>query len=492
MVRRIGGGLCAALGVLVCSNAYADVWIWHDSVLERRDENGALVTTIAQAFGAPLGELVRHGEVDPATGNIWLVLRNFEPNQPPITVRVLGLTPNGEEIWQHTETGTPAPPGHLHKEPSFAIDPGRRGIWVLRSVNPPTSINLEAVLYDQVSGAQIARVNGLGSARDVAVGADGAVWITVGTSSGNNRWIRLMGTTQELEGYRVIGNVGPHHRTLTFAGPHQRFLTGDRADGSLYFQMSTRNSQTGAWSRVVVKHGAKGQELSRHSTPILERDGPVSGIGIDPRDRSVYFATGFTRATVVHLSPGGEELGRMSAREHVTSLIFDAEDSFPWIGHMPDVDDDQAFDAPTILRKLDPALTGASVVDVEYPGLMFVIGAAAPAPGSLEVTVDVQPQDASDVVTVVGDAEVRVALLSSASFDPLQVDPRSIRFGTWRVLARSHWARDVNGDGVADLVATFATRSTGIKCGDTAAPLTGRTYHGDRLFATGSLRTRCE
>jgi hypothetical protein len=49
----------------------------------------------------------------------------------------------------------------------------------------------------------------------------------------------------------------------------------------------------------------------------------------------------------------------------------------------------------------------------------------------------------------------------------------------------------VNGDGIVDLIVTFATQSTGIKCGDTAAPLTGRTFGAARVNGAGGLRTRC-
>lgn len=52
----------------------------------------------------------------------------------------------------------------------------------------------------------------------------------------------------------------------------------------------------------------------------------------------------------------------------------------------------------------------------------------------------------------------------------------TIRFGPAGAVVRWHWTRDVNRDGVADLVVTFKTRHTGIKCGDTAAPLTARTF----------------
>ena len=88
--------------------------------------------------------------------------------------------------------------------------------------------------------------------------------------------------------------------------------------------------------------------------------------------------------------------------------------------------------------------------------------------------------------------EVRVALLSSATFDALQVDVDTVRFGTTGAVVRSDWTRDVNRDGYTDLVVTFRTEHTGIRCGDTAAPLTAETHGGVEVHGTDFLRTKCK
>lgn len=60
--------------------------------------------------------------------------------EPPRIVRVLGVKPSGEEIWERTVTGV----GFI--APSIAVDPVRRGVWV---VGTETAT---AVLHDEETG----------------------------------------------------------------------------------------------------------------------------------------------------------------------------------------------------------------------------------------------------------------------------------------------------------------------------------------------------
>lgn len=84
-----------------------------------------------------------------------------------------------------------------------------------------------------------------------------------------------------------------------------------------------------------------------------------------------------------------------------------------------------------------------------------------------------------------------VAILSSATFDAADVDPESVLFGkTGTEAAPLHYAlEDVNGDGLPDLVLHFATRDTGIQCGDTSALLTGTLGGGGTFSGSDSIRT---
>lgn len=102
----------------------------------------------------------------------------------------------------------------------------------------------------------------------------------------------------------------------------------------------------------------------------------------------------------------------------------------------------------------------------------------------LEVEIDVLPGDPSNQVSL-DLKEIEVAILGSTTFDPLAM----LDLGTLRLRApdsataagvTSHpkhgfryEQRDVNGDGVLDLVLKFATSETGVQAGDTSLLLEG-------------------
>jgi PAS domain-containing protein len=460
------------------STAAADVWIVHDRVLERRDVDGEIVTTVSAPFGAPIGAIVDDGDIDPTTGNVWIASRELDEIGPQRTVRVLGVKPSGEGLWERAETGA------LFIEPSIAIDPSRQGVWVLRAVDPESSPAWEAVLFDQNTGDARATIRGLTGAVTVAVGADGALRIDA-----NGDWIRLEGSIEDLDGYEVVGSTGPHHRTFE-PDPEGEAVAVNRSDGSLYFVDQVSDPTQDILESYLVGFSADGAQLFRvrHGARTLWES--ITDIAIDTRDGSVYVSEGAAlnfNGSVSHVSPTGAELASAEYREHVNSITVDAEDSGVWIGHMPVVDDDEAFVAPMILRKLDSSLE--TELSVAFDSVVTVIGTA---PAALEISLDIEPQDKRNVVNLIPkNGEVRVALLSSTAFDALQVDLETVRFGTAGAVVRSHWTRDVNRDSHADLVVTFKTQHTGIKCGDTAAPLTAETHAGVAVHGTDFLRTKC-
>jgi hypothetical protein len=100
-----------------------------------------------------------------------------------------------------------------------------------------------------------------------------------------------------------------------------------------------------------------------------------------------------------------------------------------------------------------------------------------------EVTIDIKPgSDPNSIrLTGNGDARIAVAILGTATFDALQVDPATARLGTTSVAKRNNGtlfasAEDVNGDGRPDLVLHFE-RSQLISNGDLTAATTSLTLH---------------
>ena len=83
---------------------------------------------------------------------------------------------------------------------------------------------------------------------------------------------------------------------------------------------------------------------------------------------------------------------------------------------------------------------------------------------------------------------VRVAILSTSDFNAVQkIDAQTLTFGRTGIEASvvsCNHSRDVNHDGVRDLVCEFDVNETGLQSGDTIAILQGRTTEG--LFIRGS------
>ena len=129
----------------------------------------------------------------------------------------------------------------------------------------------------------------------------------------------------------------------------------------------------------------------------------------------------------------------------------------------------------------DPSLIQPSFTEDTF------VPAAAPGP---TVDVDVRLGSLSKGILATRGV-IRVGIHGSETFDALQIDPETLKFGPRGAAARA-WlseGRDINRDGFPDLVAVFRASDTGIECGDTAAELTGRTYLAAPFNGTGSFET---
>ncbi len=106
------------------------------------------------------------------------------------------------------------------------------------------------------------------------------------------------------------------------------------------------------------------------------------------------------------------------------------------------------------------------------------------------VMLDVQPGSPLATIAVGGAAVIRAAILSTDSFDATTVDPSTIRFGHAGTEAAPlrRTVQDVDHDGRNDLLLDFATRQTGLQCGDAAATLTAKTASGEDVEGADSIR----
>jgi hypothetical protein len=110
------------------------------------------------------------------------------------------------------------------------------------------------------------------------------------------------------------------------------------------------------------------------------------------------------------------------------------------------------------------------------------------------VTIDIKPGNKRNKLNPRSRGKIWAAVLSNTDtpFDPLQIKIRSVRFGPDGAKPNRHKVKDINRDGLGDLLLRFKIRRTGIKCGDTEATLTGKTFDGQAITGTDAIRTvRC-
>ena len=128
----------------------------------------------------------------------------------------------------------------------------------------------------------------------------------------------------------------------------------------------------------------------------------------------------------------------------------------------------------------------------EREGWAFLVVNEAFSP-FLTVTIDIKPGDPNNTINLNSRATILVAILSSAEFDALTVDPASLTLANARVVTTNRGTaitsiRDVDRDGRLDLVVHFRIEDLQLSPTDTEAILRGATFSGQRLRGADSVR----
>jgi len=123
---------------------------------------------------------------------------------------------------------------------------------------------------------------------------------------------------------------------------------------------------------------------------------------------------------------------------------------------------------------------------------VYVITVDAQA-STLEVTIDIMPHKSSNTIKSKGKGNIPVAILSTSDFDARAlIDKTSLTFGRTgeeaSLASCKRNRKDVNRDGLPDLICIFKTNLTGFQIGDTEGILKGRTVEGVLFEGHDSVR----
>jgi probable HAF family extracellular repeat protein len=111
----------------------------------------------------------------------------------------------------------------------------------------------------------------------------------------------------------------------------------------------------------------------------------------------------------------------------------------------------------------------------------------------ITVSINIKPGRPLNPINPKAHGEIPVAILSATTFDaPAQIDKGSLTFGRTgdepSLAFCRRTPRDLNGDGLRDLVCHFSTQAAAFQRGDTQGVLKGRTVSGTALIGSDSVR----
>jgi hypothetical protein len=151
-------------------------------------------------------------------------------------------------------------------------------------------------------------------------------------------------------------------------------------------------------------------------------------------------------------------------------------------------EDTNSADFPT-QYPLQPLFSGGDCGG--FPCIDAFVAKIAPSAVPVRVAIDIKPASSRNSINPGSNGNIPVAILTTDTFDASSVNSSTVRFGrTGKEAAPLRSSlEDIDGDGDLDLVLHFATQQTGLQCVDSSARLSGKSFDGQPLTGSDSVRT---
>jgi YVTN family beta-propeller protein len=330
-----------------------------------------------------------------------------------------------------------------HAPFGIAITPDGRAAYV-------THLNGSVSAIDTVSNSVVATIPVGGEALDVAITPDGSFAYVTISSSGS---VSVIDTAT----HAVVATVEVGDTPSGIA------ITPDGASAYVTNMRSNTVSQISIPLNMVV------ETLSVGDAP--------GGIAITPDGASAYVTNQLSN----DVSVINAETNTVDATVAVGNTPIDV--AITPNGRLAYITNISSHEVSVI------DTTTNILIDVVEVGFLPEGIAMTPEQPATIVAIDIRPGAAQNRINPRAEGGIWVAVLSDDEFDPLQLDVGTIRFGPAEARATVYAVRDVDGDGVADLLLRFRIQETGIRCGDPRATLSGQTYLQQQIAGTDSIET---
>lgn len=308
-----------------------------------------------------------------------------------------------------------------------------------------------------------------GGAGDLVFGPDGNLYVSSFGELAKSKVIRYNGITGAfIDDFVPVGSGGFFGAEGLVFGP----------DGNLYVTSRITN-------QVLRYDGTTGEFLDVFATG--GQNGPV-GLVFGP-DKNLYVLTVLgTSGTVLRFDGVSGDfidvfVNQFPGPSDGSSLVFGPDGNLYVT---------TGFEGNSV-RRYD-GTSGQFIDEFVQPGsggLSYAAGLLFINPTFQPIQIDIKPGGSPNNINVKSKGKIRVAILTTSSFDATTVDPTTMRFGAIGTeSAPVHFAlEDVDKDGDKDLILHFDTQATGIKCGNTSASLTAKTFAGEVVKGSDSINT---